>query len=111
MAVEIKDYRDAGRLRAVENGHVVGRIVYFVLDGPVGALVPVHTVVEPGHEGRGIGGDLVRRFYEIAAEEGVPVVPLCPYAAKWASRHPELAPEPAPELVAAAEAQQAANPV
>ncbi|MET9883238.1 GNAT family N-acetyltransferase [Streptomyces sp. NPDC006430] len=109
-AIEFKDERKAGRLLAVEGGEVVGLIAYFVLDELPHALVAVHTIVEPGHEGRGIAGDLVKAFYVIAAAEGVPVVPLCPYAASWASRHPDQAPEAPAEVVAAAKAQLDANP-
>ncbi|MFB7742297.1 GNAT family N-acetyltransferase [Streptomyces sp. NPDC056132] len=107
---EIRDDRAQGLLVAYEGGEVVGRIAYFVLDQPSAALVAVHTVVEPGHEGRGIAGDLVREFYAIAAREGVPVVPLCPYAAKWAERHPGEAPAAPAVLVEAAKAQLAADP-
>lgn len=47
----------------------------------------------------------MKTFYEIAAAEGVPVVPLCPYAASWAAKHPDQAPEAPAGLVAAAKAQ------
>ncbi|CAM5638259.1 N-acetyltransferase [Streptomyces avidinii] len=103
--IEIVDDRGAGRLLAVEAGAVVGSIAYFVLAREPRALVAVHTVVEPGHEGRGIAGNLVRAFYAIAAGEGVPVVPLCPYAASWALKHPDEAPVAPAEVVAAAKAQ------
>lgn len=69
------------------------------------APVAVHTVVEPGHEGRGIAGDLVKAFYGIAVGEGVPVVPLCPYAASWAAGHADQAPVAPAEVVEAAKAQ------
>ncbi|MFD8147191.1 GNAT family N-acetyltransferase [Streptomyces sp. NPDC059708] len=105
MAIELLDERKAGRLLAVEDDAVVGFIAYFTLEAEPHALVAVHTVVEPGHEGRGIAGDLVGRFYAIAAEEGVPVVPLCPYAARWAAKNPERAPAAPAEVVDAAIAQ------
>ncbi|MEU9251976.1 GNAT family N-acetyltransferase [Streptomyces sp. NPDC048270] len=105
VAVEFEDERKAGRLLAAEDGTVVGYIAYFVLAEPPHALVAVHTVVEPGHEGRGIAGGLVRTFYGIAAAEGVPVVPLCPYAAAWAAKHPDEAPQAPAEAVAAAKAR------
>ncbi|GAA3208932.1 hypothetical protein GCM10020256_05810 [Streptomyces thermocoprophilus] len=74
--IEIRDDRGAGRLEALgAGGEVVGRIEYFVLDAPEPALVPVHTVVEPAHEGKGIAGSLARELYGIAAREGVPVAP------------------------------------
>lgn len=103
--IEFVDDRPAGRLLALEGGAVVGSIAYFVLAEEPHALVAVHTVVEPGHEGRGIAGDLVRTFYGIAAGESVPVVPLCPYAASWAAKHPDEAPEAPAEVVAAARVQ------
>ncbi|MFI1018491.1 GNAT family N-acetyltransferase [Streptomyces sp. NPDC020965] len=102
---DIRDNRANGLLEAYDDGRVTGRIAYFTLDGAPAALVAVHTVVEREHEGKGIAGALVREFYAMAAREGVPVVPLCPYAAKWAGRHPEEAPAAPAELVAAAEEQ------
>ncbi|MFR9799470.1 GNAT family N-acetyltransferase [Streptomyces sp. MS06] len=101
--LEIRDDRAAGRLESVDDdGNVVGRVEYFVLDAPGRALVPVHTVVEPGHEGRGIAGSLAREFYAVAAREGLPVAPLCPYVSAWAARHPGEAPPADPELLQAA---------
>lgn len=107
---DIRDDRAAGRLVAYENGAAAGVVVYFVMDGAPAALVAVHTVVEQGHEGKGIGGSLVREFYAMAGREGAPVVPLCPYAAKWASRHPDEAPEAPAELVERAKEQLASRP-
>ncbi|MEU5820133.1 hypothetical protein K388_04308 [Streptomyces sp. KhCrAH-43] len=107
---EIRDDRAAGRLSAYEGGEAVGVVAYFVMDGEPAGLVAVHTVVEPGHEGKGIGGALVGEFYAMAGREGVPVVPLCPYAAKWATRHPDEAPGVPDELVERAKTQLATHP-
>ncbi|MGW2088835.1 GNAT family N-acetyltransferase [Streptomyces sp. NPDC001880] len=107
---EIRDDRASGSLLAYEDGKAVGGIAYFVTDGDPAALVAVHTVVEPGHEGMGIAGALVQEFYAMAGREGVPVVPLCPYAAKWAARHPDRAPEAPAELVERAKAQLKTHP-
>lgn len=109
--IEIRDGRAAGRLEAVgDGGEVVGHIEYFVLDSPARALVPVHTIVEPAHEGKGIAGSLARELYAVAEREGVPVAPLCPYVVKWAERHPEVAPPADPELLAAAKDWLRAHP-
>ncbi|MFI8306618.1 GNAT family N-acetyltransferase [Streptomyces sp. NPDC085927] len=110
--IEIRDDRAAGRLEAsAGDGEVVGRIEYFVLESPERAIVPVHTVVESAHEGKGIAGSLARELYTIAAREGVVVAPLCPYVVKWAERHPDQAAPPAsPELIRAAKAWLAAHP-
>nr|WP_107646787.1 GNAT family N-acetyltransferase [Streptomyces sp. OV198] len=99
---EIRDDRAGGRLEAIAGDEVVGHIEYFVLEAPARALVPVHTIVEPEHEGKGIAGSLARELYGIAAREGIVVAPLCPYVVKWAARHPEEAPAADPELLEAA---------
>ncbi|MFI8089803.1 GNAT family N-acetyltransferase [Streptomyces sp. NPDC086080] len=108
--IEIRDDRAAGRLEAVADGEVAGRIEYFVLDAPERALVPVHTVVEPAHEGQGIAGSLARELYALAAREDSAVAPLCPYVVTWAARHPDQAPVAGPELIRAAKAWLAAHP-
>ncbi|MGW4286998.1 GNAT family N-acetyltransferase [Streptomyces sp. NPDC004673] len=100
--VEIRDDRAAGRLEAVAGGEVVGHIEYFVLESPARALVPVHTIVEPAHEGKGIAGSLARELYALAGREGIAVAPLCPYVVSWAERHPDEAPAADPALIAAA---------
>lgn len=108
--IEIRDDRPAGRLEALGDGEVVGRIEYFVLESPGRALVPVHTIVEPAHEGKGIAGSLARELYATAEREGVVVAPLCPYVVKWAERHSEEAPPADPELLRAAKVWLAAHP-
>ncbi|MER5550580.1 GNAT family N-acetyltransferase [Streptomyces sp. NPDC002793] len=109
-AVEIQDDRESGRLVAYEDGAAVGYIAYFAMYPEPGALVAVHTVVEPQHEGRGVAGALARALYAMAARQGVPVVPLCPYVVRWARRHPEEAPEAPEELVRGAERQLGSHP-
>lgn len=109
-AVEIRDDREHGRLVAYEDGKAAGVIAYFVMYPEPGALVAVHTVVEPEHAGKGIAGALATEFYAMAAREGVPVVPLCPYVSKWAQRHPEQAPEAPEELVQGAKKQLESHP-
>jgi predicted GNAT family acetyltransferase len=107
---EIRDDRAAGRLEAIGGGEVLGHIEYFVLASPERALVPVHTIVEPAHEGKGIAGSLARELYRTAQREGKVVAPLCPYVIKWAERHPEEAPQADPELQRAAKAWLVAHP-
>ncbi|MEU0387311.1 GNAT family N-acetyltransferase [Streptomyces chartreusis] len=108
--LEIRDDRAAGRLEALSGGEVVGRVEYFVLDSPERALVPVHTIVEPAHEGQGIAGALARDLYGIAAREHSAVAPLCPYVAKWAERHSDEAPPVGQTLLAAAKDWLAEHP-
>lgn len=54
-------------------------------------LVLLHTGVPPELEGRGLAGQLVRAAVDKAAGSGLTIVPLCPFARDWLSRHPEAA--------------------
>ncbi|NEC12594.1 N-acetyltransferase [Streptomyces sp. SID8014] len=107
---ELIDDRPAGMLRAVAGDEVIGHIQYLVLEAPEAALAPVHTIVDPGHEGQGVGSALAAEFYAMADREGVAVAPLCPYVARWAERHPDQAAPASEELLAAARAKVAEDP-
>ncbi|MFG2742143.1 GNAT family N-acetyltransferase [Streptomyces chartreusis] len=108
--IEIRDDRAAGRLEALHGDEVTGHIEYFVLESPARALVPVHTIVEPAHEGKGIAGSLARELYGMAEREGIVVAPLCLYVVKWAERHPDEAPAADPALLEAAKDWLRAHP-
>ena len=54
-------------------------------------LVLIHTEVPVELEGHGLGGKLVSAAIEAAEDEGMTVVPLCPFARSWLERHPEAA--------------------
>ncbi len=47
----------------------------------------VHTEVDPAYGGRGIASQLVQCLAEEAEKRGVPVVPVCSYAARWFEKH------------------------
>lgn len=50
-----------------------------------------HTVVEPEHEGGGVGSALARTALDGARSAGLRVVPQCPFVAAWIRRHPDYA--------------------
>jgi predicted GNAT family acetyltransferase len=54
-----------------------------------GKLILVHTEVPTEFAGHGIGSKLVRAGIEFAREQGVVVVPLCPFATNYIRRHQE----------------------
>ncbi|HEY7147583.1 MAG TPA: GNAT family N-acetyltransferase [Streptosporangiaceae bacterium] len=54
-------------------------------------FVLIHTGVPEQLEGHGIGGKLVRAAVDMAAAEGLTVVPLCPFARDWLRQHPDAA--------------------
>ena len=63
-----------------------------------GRRVFFHTEVDPGHEGEGLGHQLVTTALTEMREQGIPVVPLCPFFAGFIRKHPEWRDVVAPEL-------------
>jgi predicted GNAT family acetyltransferase len=51
----------------------------------------LHTGVPASLEGKGIGSELVRAAVELAAAEGLTVVPYCTFAQWWLEGHPDVA--------------------
>jgi predicted GNAT family acetyltransferase len=49
----------------------------------------VHTEVEHGYEGHGVGSALARTALDEARAQGRRVVAICPFFAGWIERHPE----------------------
>jgi len=52
-------------------------------------LVLIHTEVPDSLGGRGLGGELVLGAIGKASDEGLTIVPLCPFARGWLERHPD----------------------
>lgn len=79
---------DGHRYRAL----LAGEEVAFADVDPIAAdgLLIKHTEAATAFEGRGFGGQLVRHMLEDARRQGRGVIPVCPYAAAFIKRHPEL---------------------
>ena len=76
-----------------EAGELLGFIAYL----PAGdSVIIAHTEVPPEHGGEGVGGRLVRGAFAAIAAEGKTVIALCPFAAAYVHRHPELVDQLAP---------------
>jgi uncharacterized protein len=48
-----------------------------------------HTIVPDSAQGRGVGSQLVEGAFSQLREQGVRVVPTCPFVAEWLGEHPE----------------------
>jgi predicted GNAT family acetyltransferase len=54
-------------------------------------LVLIHTEVPEALAGRGIGGRLVHAAVDQARADHLTLVPLCPFARRWLTDHPDAA--------------------
>jgi hypothetical protein len=70
------------------DGVVIGELRY---RREPGAVVLVHTEIDPSHEGHGLAGVLVEGAFDDLRERGLKVVPVCAYVREWLRRHPEQA--------------------
>jgi uncharacterized protein len=87
--VEVVDNPELQRFEARVDGVVAGEIVY--REGADGRLVLLHTEVDEGLEGHGVGGRLVAGALEDVRRRGLTIVPLCPFVRAYLARHPEYA--------------------
>lgn len=87
--VTVTDQPGSTRFEATApDGEVVGFAEY-TFDGPV--ITFTHTVVEPGQEGKGVGGALVRAALDQVRARGLRVIARCPFVRSWIDTHPDYA--------------------
>lgn len=64
-------------------------VEYAERDG--GSLDLLHTVVPPESRGKGNGSAIVEEVLGYARDQGLRVVPSCPFVAEYVRKHPEHA--------------------
>ena len=76
--------------REAADDRVVGEESYVDVETAKGVQrVLFHTGVVEDYGGRGLASLLVAEAVGDAVARGLAVVPVCPYVAKWLSKHPE----------------------
>jgi predicted GNAT family acetyltransferase len=93
VEVLVTDNLAESQYEAHVNGELAGSLMYRKLPG---GLVLLHTEVEDGFEGHGVGGRLVAGALDDVRERGLTVTVYCRFANAYIQRHPEYA-----DLVAA----------
>jgi uncharacterized protein len=86
---EVIDVPQASRYELRLAGRLIGFAAYHRRDGRIAFT---HTEVEESCEGRGFGSRLASAALEEAGQEGLEVVPLCPFIAHYIERHPDYEP-------------------
>lgn len=68
---------------------VDGHLAVAAYQREAGVIVFTHTLVPPEIEGRGVGSKLIRGALDSARDQGLRVVPQCPFVKAFIDRHPE----------------------
>lgn len=87
--VSITDMPESNRFEGTLDGQVVGVLEYRRKDG---LIFYDHAETAIPFRGRGIAGQIVEKALIAARDEGLKVVPRCPYVAGWIATHPEFQP-------------------
>lgn len=69
--------------------HIDGDLARIEYIKAQGKIFLTHTEVPAKFEGKGIGSALVRQVLDDIQQEGLILVPLCPFVAAYLNRHPE----------------------
>lgn len=70
--------------------HLDGELVGFSEYRPAGdSVIVAHTEIDQGHEGEGLGSELVRETLDRIRASGKTVIPTCPFTADYIRHHPE----------------------
>lgn len=88
MEVKQTNKETKGFFEVVENNQQAGKMTYawagntqFIID---------HTEVNPDFNGKGVGKKMVMAAVEYARENGLKIIPLCPFAKSVFDKTPEI---------------------
>jgi hypothetical protein len=83
---EVRDNPDRSRFEETVGGRRVGFLRYRRFGDRIDLI---HTEILPQHEGKGYGGALIAAALAHAREEGLAVIPHCPFVREFIERHPD----------------------
>jgi predicted GNAT family acetyltransferase len=87
--MEVRDNPEAQQFELTDGGALIGVAQYRHRPG---VTAFIHTEIEPGHEGEGLGGMLVKSALESVRQRGEDVLPFCPFVNKYIAEHDEFLP-------------------
>jgi hypothetical protein len=82
----VTDDAERSRYELRLDDQVVGVVVYERRDD---VLDLVHTEVDDGHEGEGLGSALAAGVLDDVRARGLHVRPSCPFIGAWIDKHPD----------------------
>lgn len=82
--------RDSAERKRFEIDLGEGTFAYAEYNLLTSRIMFTHTEVPKAHEGKGLGGALIRAGLAAARERGLKVIPICPFFAAYMQRHAEF---------------------
>jgi len=87
--ITVRDNPQRHRFEAVDESGVVAGFAAYRRSGD--AVVLTHTEVDDAFEGHGVGSRLAQGALDVLREQGVRVVPSCPFISAYIEDHQEYA--------------------
>lgn len=87
--MEVRENKDAQQFELVDGDQLIGVAQYRSRPGVVAFM---HTEIDSGHEGEGLGGQLIKTALETVAARDEDVLPFCPFVNKYIAEHDEFLP-------------------
>jgi predicted GNAT family acetyltransferase len=88
VATRVTDNTGQQQFEIAIDGVRVGLAAYRRSHGR-GLIAFIHTEIDDGHEGEGLGGRLVSAALDAARDQGLGVLPFCPFVRGYIEKHPE----------------------
>ncbi|TRW27244.1 N-acetyltransferase [Flavobacterium zepuense] len=79
MEILLKEQESKGFALALENGKKAGAMTYSIAGEHL--IIIDHTEVEPEHNGKSVGKQMLYKIVDMAREKNIKIIPLCPFAA------------------------------
>jgi predicted GNAT family acetyltransferase len=86
MDQRVTDNPDQARFEVFDGDELAGFAEYH---GHGNEIAFIHTEIDPRFEGRGLAGLLARTALDTVREQGLAVLPYCPFIRGWISKHPD----------------------
>jgi len=88
VRIRVSDNPERGRYEVFADDSRAGYLAYRHQDG---LIALDHTDVNERYEGEGVGSALVVHALDGAREQGLAVIPFCPFVNEYIQRHPSYA--------------------
>ncbi len=85
MSVRVVDNPAKERFEIYRDDTLAGFVLY---EREPDRITFIHTEIDPSFNGQGLGTELVSQVLAVVRQEGLSVVPMCPFVRQYMQRHP-----------------------